>query len=224
MTAPKQQYDVIVVGGGVNGLAVAAYLQKAGLQTAVFERRDESGTFCSTEEVLYPGVKLNLHASLLMPHYGPAYVDLELERFGLELLRPPGAQVRLLLSVPGRQRPAVLGPRRARDLRSLADASRRTTPRPSARSSTSSGAMTPLMARGGLAGRQTDESFLAFLDASAIHPDPAEGLAVDDRVSSSPTACSRTNRSSWGCSAMPPPAGWTGSAAGSPDRSRCSPF
>ena len=75
MTGPKSEYDVIIIGGGVNGLAAGAYLQKAGLSTAIFERRDESGTFCSTEEVLEPGVKLNMHASLLMPHYGPAFVE-----------------------------------------------------------------------------------------------------------------------------------------------------
>lgn len=92
MSTLKTDYDVIVVGGGVNGLTTAAYLQKSGLAVALFERRDESGTFCSTEEVLHPGVKVNMHASLLMPHYGPAYVDLELERFGLELLRAPGAK------------------------------------------------------------------------------------------------------------------------------------
>jgi phytoene dehydrogenase-like protein len=85
----KTEYDVIVIGGGINGLATAAYLQKAGMAVAVFESRDESGTFCATEEVLSPGVKLNLHASLLITHFGPAMVDLELERFGLELCRPP---------------------------------------------------------------------------------------------------------------------------------------
>jgi glycine/D-amino acid oxidase-like deaminating enzyme len=29
MAGPKKEYDVIVIGGGVNGLATAAYLQKA---------------------------------------------------------------------------------------------------------------------------------------------------------------------------------------------------
>ena len=31
MSSLKTQYDIIVVGGGVNGLTTAAYLQKAGL-------------------------------------------------------------------------------------------------------------------------------------------------------------------------------------------------
>lgn len=92
MGSPIKDYDVIVVGGGVNGLAAAAYLQKAGQKVAVFERRDESGTFCATEEVLYPGVKLNLHASLIIAHYGTAMLDLELEKFGLELCKPPGSE------------------------------------------------------------------------------------------------------------------------------------
>lgn len=92
MASPNTAYDVIVVGGGINGLTCAAYMQKAGFKTAIFERRDESGTFCATEETLYPGVKLSMHASMLMPHFGPAYVDLELERFGLELLRAPGSR------------------------------------------------------------------------------------------------------------------------------------
>jgi NADPH-dependent 2,4-dienoyl-CoA reductase/sulfur reductase-like enzyme len=36
---PQGKYDVCIVGGGHNGLVAAAYLAKAGLATAVFERR-----------------------------------------------------------------------------------------------------------------------------------------------------------------------------------------
>lgn len=92
MAEYEREFDIIVVGGGLNGLTAAAYLQKAGLKVAIFERRDEAGTFCATEEVIYPGVRCNLHAIWLATHWSPAYIDLELEKHGLELLRPPGAE------------------------------------------------------------------------------------------------------------------------------------
>ena len=34
MSKPRSDYDVIIIGGGVNGLTAGAYLQKAGLSTA----------------------------------------------------------------------------------------------------------------------------------------------------------------------------------------------
>ncbi len=80
----RDSYDVIVVGGGINGLAPAAYMAKCGLKVAVFEARNEVGTNCDTEEVMRPGVRCNLHASALLPWASPAYEHLELERFGYE--------------------------------------------------------------------------------------------------------------------------------------------
>lgn len=88
MSMLKKEYDVIVVGGGINGLACAAYLQKSGLNVAVFERSMEAGKGCCTEEVMHPGVKVSLCANLIVTHWYPAYDDLELEKFGLEMLTP----------------------------------------------------------------------------------------------------------------------------------------
>ncbi len=80
------EYDVIVVGGGINGLTAATYLQKSGLRVACFERKLEAGAGCCTEEVLHPGVKVNLCACNLVTLWSPVYGDLELEKFGLEML------------------------------------------------------------------------------------------------------------------------------------------
>ena len=77
-------YDVIVIGGGINGLTCAAYLGKAGLKTAVIEARGECGAHCDTVEAGIPGYLFNLHAVWMITPISPAMVDLELSKYGLE--------------------------------------------------------------------------------------------------------------------------------------------
>ena len=43
MDSGRGTYDVVVVGGGHNGLAAAAYLARAGLSVLVLERLDRTG-------------------------------------------------------------------------------------------------------------------------------------------------------------------------------------
>ncbi|MFN8195993.1 MAG: NAD(P)/FAD-dependent oxidoreductase [Nocardioidaceae bacterium] len=65
----SREYDVIVVGGGHNGLTHGAYLAKAGLKTLVLERRHLVGGAAITEELL-PGFNFTTFSyalSLLRP-------------------------------------------------------------------------------------------------------------------------------------------------------------
>ncbi|MBI3089850.1 MAG: NAD(P)/FAD-dependent oxidoreductase [Candidatus Tectomicrobia bacterium] len=81
-----EEFDLVVIGGGHNGLACAAYLQKAGMSTCVLERRHNIGGGCATEEVTLPGFKHNLHS--VMHIGGPMYRTLELDKYGAKYVRP----------------------------------------------------------------------------------------------------------------------------------------
>ena len=82
-------YDGIIVGGGHNGLACAAYLAKAGLRVAVVERNSHMGGGCSTEELTLPGFKHNTHSAYHFLGEGPVPRDLALHRYGLSYVYPP---------------------------------------------------------------------------------------------------------------------------------------
>ena len=53
-----EAYDVIIVGGGHNGLVAANYLGRAGKSVLVVERRDILGGACVTEE-FFPGARFS---------------------------------------------------------------------------------------------------------------------------------------------------------------------
>jgi phytoene dehydrogenase-like protein len=78
-------YDVIIIGGGHNGLVNAACLARAGRKVLVLERRHVLGGAAVTEEI-YPGFKYSVCSyvvSLLRPEI---IRELDLARHGLEIL------------------------------------------------------------------------------------------------------------------------------------------
>jgi len=79
------RYDVVVIGGGHNGLTAAAYLARAGKSVLVVERRHVLGGAAVTEEV-FPGFRFSVCSyvvSLLRPEI---IRELDLPRHGLEIL------------------------------------------------------------------------------------------------------------------------------------------
>ncbi|XP_007938166.1 pyridine nucleotide-disulfide oxidoreductase domain-containing protein 2 [Orycteropus afer afer] len=85
----KPEYDAVVIGAGHNGLVAAAYLQRLGVNTVVFERRHVIGGAAVTEEII-PGFKFSRASYLLSLLRPQIYTDLELKKHGLKLhLRNP---------------------------------------------------------------------------------------------------------------------------------------
>ena len=82
----NRRYDVIVIGGGHNGLVNAAYLARAGKRVLLLERRHTVGGATVTEEI-YPGFKY-LIASYLISLLRPE------RRGGVAPLRRPSSDIR----------------------------------------------------------------------------------------------------------------------------------
>jgi phytoene dehydrogenase-like protein len=81
----SQARDVVIIGGGHNGLVCAAYLAAAGLKVTVLERRGLVGGAAVTEE-FHPGFRNSVAAytvSLLNPK---VIRDLDLPRHGLRVV------------------------------------------------------------------------------------------------------------------------------------------
>jgi phytoene dehydrogenase-like protein len=85
----RREFDAIVIGAGHNGLVAANYLIDAGLDTAVFERRERIGGMTRSEYAIEkaPHHLINHCAvdPVFWPQSKPAH-DLELHQFGLDFV------------------------------------------------------------------------------------------------------------------------------------------
>src|SRR5262249_34893112 len=79
--------DVVIIGGGHNGLVTAFYLAKAGFKPVVLERRAQVGGAAITEEVS-PGFRCSTLAHSAGPLLPEVVRDMQLERHGLKLVTP----------------------------------------------------------------------------------------------------------------------------------------
>ena len=81
------QRDVVILGGGHNGLVAAFYLAKAGYKPLVLERRPQPGGAAVTEE-FHPGFRCSTLAHVAGPIRPDIVRDMQLEKYGLRIVTP----------------------------------------------------------------------------------------------------------------------------------------
>src|SRR6266542_6660684 len=79
--------DILIIGGGHNGLVTAFYLAKAGFTPLILERRQQVGGAAITEE-FHPGFRSSVLAHSAGPLRPEIIRDMELEKHGLKLITP----------------------------------------------------------------------------------------------------------------------------------------
>ena len=85
-----QHYDIIIIGSGPNGLAIGAYLSKAGQKVLLLEKRFEAGGGLATEQVTLPDFFHDTHSMFhMMVDYAPVYDDFQFEeKWGVQHIYP----------------------------------------------------------------------------------------------------------------------------------------
>ena len=87
----NSDFDVLIVGGGVNGLACGTVLAREGLKVGVLERNASGGGGAVTREVTLPGFKHDLYGSShvwIQCNADFQAIRPELERYGLKYIEP----------------------------------------------------------------------------------------------------------------------------------------
>ena len=83
-TGSPRELDVVVIGGGHNGLVTAGLLARAGLKVCVLERRDLVGGACVTEEIA-PGFRASTAAYIASMMRPEVIRELGLTSYGLRI-------------------------------------------------------------------------------------------------------------------------------------------
>jgi phytoene dehydrogenase-like protein len=86
MTTTSQR-DIVIIGGGHNGLVTAFYLAKAGFKPLVLERRAQVGGSAITDE-FHPGFRCSTLAHTAGPIRADIVRDMQLEKHGLRFITP----------------------------------------------------------------------------------------------------------------------------------------
>jgi len=102
--AQEEKYDIVIVGGGPNGITAAAYLAKSGLSVCVLEERPELAGGCENVEVI-PGVRIDPHMTFMYAGAAPGWEQLELWKYGFRMAwhqpEPDGTPPALLWTSDG---------------------------------------------------------------------------------------------------------------------------
>lgn len=85
--AGTNQRDVVIIGGGHNGLVTAFYLAKAGFKPLVLERSAQVGGAAVTDE-FHPGFRCSTLAHTAGPIRPDIVRDMELEKHGVVFVTP----------------------------------------------------------------------------------------------------------------------------------------
>jgi len=86
MPAPTQR-DVVIIGGGHNGLITAFYLARAGYKPLVLERNAQVGGAAVTDE-FHPGFRCSTLAHAAGPIRPDVVADMQLQKHGLQWITP----------------------------------------------------------------------------------------------------------------------------------------
>jgi phytoene dehydrogenase-like protein len=81
------QRDIVIIGGGHNGLVTAFYLAKAGYKPLVLERSTQVGGAAVTDE-FHPGFRCSTLTHTAGPILPGVLRDMQLEKYGLKLITP----------------------------------------------------------------------------------------------------------------------------------------